>query len=250
MLTNRLEFNLEVDGETSKLTRDELMSHAFSPRAELRESGLPGALPGLLAARRTSSARSTSTGAQLVRRAGGAARLPLAPSRCATRQRHPRPRRRGAARGGARERGLFQRYFRLKAGWLGMERLRRYDLYAPLATSDREVGVRRRGALGARDLRRLPPALRRATPSGCSPKTISTARSARASAAAPSAPPCCRVYTPWVLVNFAGRVRDVATLAHELGHAIHSMLAERLLRSSPSTPRCRWPRPPRCSARC
>src|SRR5262249_25389150 len=32
--------------------------------------------------------------------------------------------------------------------------------------------------------------------------------------------------TPWVLVNFAGRVRDVATLAHELGHAIHSMLAE------------------------
>ena len=25
-------------------------------------------------------------------------------------------------------------------------------------------------------------------------------------------------YTPWVLVNFAGRVRDVATLAHELGH--------------------------------
>jgi oligoendopeptidase F len=29
-----------------------------------------------------------------------------------------------------------------------------------------------------------------------------------------------------VLVNFAGRVRDVATLAHELGHAVHSMLAE------------------------
>ncbi len=31
--------------------------------------------------------------------------------------------------------------------------------------------------------------------------------------------------TPWVLVNYAGRVRDVATLAHELGHAVHSMLA-------------------------
>ena len=29
-----------------------------------------------------------------------------------------------------------------------------------------------------------------------------------------------------MLVNYAGRVRDVATLAHELGHAIHSMLAE------------------------
>jgi oligoendopeptidase F len=31
--------------------------------------------------------------------------------------------------------------------------------------------------------------------------------------------------TPWVLVNFAGRPRDVATLAHELGHAVHGMLA-------------------------
>jgi oligoendopeptidase F len=31
--------------------------------------------------------------------------------------------------------------------------------------------------------------------------------------------------TPWVLVNYEGRARDVATLAHELGHAIHNMLA-------------------------
>jgi oligoendopeptidase F len=32
--------------------------------------------------------------------------------------------------------------------------------------------------------------------------------------------------TPWVLLNYQGRPEDVATLAHELGHAIHSMLAE------------------------
>jgi oligoendopeptidase F len=31
--------------------------------------------------------------------------------------------------------------------------------------------------------------------------------------------------TPWVMVNYEGRARDVATLAHELGHAIHAMLA-------------------------
>ena len=30
---------------------------------------------------------------------------------------------------------------------------------------------------------------------------------------------------PWVLVNYTGRSRDVATLAHELGHAVHSLLA-------------------------
>ena len=32
--------------------------------------------------------------------------------------------------------------------------------------------------------------------------------------------------TPWVLMNYTGKVRDVSTLAHELGHAIHSMMAE------------------------
>jgi oligoendopeptidase F len=30
---------------------------------------------------------------------------------------------------------------------------------------------------------------------------------------------------PWVLLNYQGRADDVATMAHELGHAIHSMLA-------------------------
>jgi oligoendopeptidase F len=38
MLTNRLEFRLEVDGEEKLLTRDALMSYAFSPRAELRSA--------------------------------------------------------------------------------------------------------------------------------------------------------------------------------------------------------------------
>ena len=31
--------------------------------------------------------------------------------------------------------------------------------------------------------------------------------------------------TPWVLTNYQGHSDDVATLAHELGHAIHSLLA-------------------------
>src|SRR6202035_31336 len=36
MLTNRLEFTLEVDGEVKRLTRDALLSHTFSPRSDLR----------------------------------------------------------------------------------------------------------------------------------------------------------------------------------------------------------------------
>jgi oligoendopeptidase F len=36
MLTNRLEYTLDVDGETKTLTRDGLMSYVHSPRADLR----------------------------------------------------------------------------------------------------------------------------------------------------------------------------------------------------------------------
>ena len=32
--------------------------------------------------------------------------------------------------------------------------------------------------------------------------------------------------TPWVLVNYNKKAEDFATLAHELGHAIHAMMAE------------------------
>src|SRR5688500_11478303 len=34
--------------------------------------------------------------------------------------------------------------------------------------------------------------------------------------------------TPYVLLNFDGQTRDVSTLAHEFGHAIHSMLASEM----------------------
>jgi oligoendopeptidase F len=34
--------------------------------------------------------------------------------------------------------------------------------------------------------------------------------------------------TPWVLTNYQGRAYDITTLAHELGHAVHALLAEHL----------------------
>jgi len=119
---------------------------------------------------------------------------------------------------------LFQRYFRLKAGWLGMKCLRRYDLYAPLAPSDQNI--------------RYPDAVRSVleTFADFHPRFAEMAERVFAENHMDSeirkgkrgGAFCSTVlprFTPWVHVNFAGRVRDVATLAHELGHAIHSMLA-------------------------
>ena len=82
---------------------------------------------------------------------------------------------------------LFQRYFRLKARWLGMERLRRYDIYAPVV-SIREVLFLRGGSRdGVRFLSGIRPAVCRDWPSASSETTTWTARCAKASAAALSA---------------------------------------------------------------
>ena len=119
---------------------------------------------------------------------------------------------------------IFQRYFNMKAKYIGMKKLRRYDIYAPVArakktyTFDEAVNM----VLDAFN--------------GFEPKVADLAkrvfdesridseiRKGKAGGAF-----CWSVLpemTPWVLVNYQGTGREVATLAHELGHAIHAMLA-------------------------
>ncbi len=106
-----------------------------------------------------------------------------------------------------------------------MERLRRYDIYAPLAASEREVPFEEAVRSVLDTLGEFHPVLgRRAEQVFAENHVDSEIRKGKRSGAF-----CSTVtprLTPWVLVNFAGRVRDVATLAHELGHAIHSMMAD------------------------
>jgi len=121
--------------------------------------------------------------------------------------------------------GLFQRFFRLKARWIGMDKLRRYDLYAPLEAVDREYSFEE-------GVRQIMESLH-----GFSPELETLARRVLDEGHIDSQPRvgkdtgafCFGVVpdkTPWVLVNYNGRADDVATLGHELGHAIHSMMAK------------------------
>jgi len=120
---------------------------------------------------------------------------------------------------------VFKRFFKLKAQLLGMKKLRRYDIYAPLAKSDKSYAYEKAYAkvmesFTAFDPRFAELAERVFNKDHCDAEVRKGKRSGAF---------CATVLpemTPWVLLNYQGRSDDVATMAHELGHAIHSMLAE------------------------
>jgi oligoendopeptidase F len=119
---------------------------------------------------------------------------------------------------------LFQRFFRLKARWLGMERLRRYDIYAPVAKSDKTYDFATAAGMVFDAFQQFTPEIARLARRVFEANHLDSEvrKGKRGGAFCWSALPNL---TPWVLANYQGRPRDVATLAHELGHAVHAMLA-------------------------
>ena len=120
---------------------------------------------------------------------------------------------------------LFQRYFRLKARWLGLERLRRYDLYAPVSSA----AAKRYSFPEAVDF--VLDSFERFDPSvaGLAEKIFATRHlDAEVRKGKRSGAFCASIepdLTPWVQTSYNGTADDVSTLAHELGHAVHGLLA-------------------------
>ena len=120
---------------------------------------------------------------------------------------------------------LGHRYYRLKARWFGSDHLDYWDRNAPLPEADdrryewseaRDLVLAAYGAFdpGIADIARSffeSPWIDAALRSGKDPGAFCH--------------PAVPSVHPYILVNFHGRARDVATLAHELGHGIHQILA-------------------------
>jgi oligoendopeptidase F len=132
---------------------------------------------------------------------------------------------------------LYQRYFSLKARWLGMERLRRYDVYAPVARSDKRFEYAQAAEMVLDSFDGFEPRLSVLAKRVFEEKHLDSEvrKGKRGGAFCWSVSPKT---TPYVLLNFQSRADDVATMAHELGHAIHSMLASAhsILTFHPSLP--------------
>ena len=121
---------------------------------------------------------------------------------------------------------LAQEYFRLKAELLGVERLKNTDLYAPIETAAEEISF-----ADARDViltafgsfnERFAALAEEFFQNRWIDAEVRAGKRGGAFCAALSP-----AHHPYVLCSYTGTGRAVSTVAHELGHGIHYMLARR-----------------------
>jgi oligoendopeptidase F len=224
-ITNRYIFKLEVDGKTREMTRGELMSYVRHSDPDLRASAYreqyrvyseSGPILGQIYQTSVRDWRNENISLRKyahpisVRNLSNDIPDDVVDTLLEL---------------GRKNATVFQRFFKVKARLLGMERLRRCDIYAPIGKSDKTYSFDdaanmvldsfnqfdpKFGALAKRvlDENHLDSEVRKGKRGGAFCWTVGPD------------------LTPWVLVNYQGQADDAATLAHELGHAIHAMLAE------------------------
>ncbi len=121
---------------------------------------------------------------------------------------------------------LFHRFFEIKRKKLGLKKLRRYDLYAPLKEEKETISYDKAVNLVLETFEEFSPHFY-----DCAKKIIddnhihSKVQKGKRSGAF-----CCPSttdYSPYVLLSYTGKFRDVSTLAHELGHGVHFILSSK-----------------------
>ncbi|KAF0111258.1 MAG: oligoendopeptidase F [Chloroflexi bacterium] len=121
--------------------------------------------------------------------------------------------------------GVFQRFFKLKAKLIGVKKLRRYDVYAPVAKADKPYEYEKAAQKVLESFTEFDPRFAEMAERVFKEDHLDAEvrKGKRGGAFCATVTPDM---TPWVLLNYQGKTDDVATMAHELGHAIHSMLAD------------------------
>lgn len=223
-LTNRYVFKLEVDGETKELTRGELMVYVRGADPDLRAKayqelyrvyGQDGSILGQMYQTLVRDWRNENLTLRNFANPIAARNLSNdIPDEAVD----------TLLEVAEKNAPLFQRYFRLKARHIGMERLRRYDVYAPVVKSDKTYAFGKAAEMVLDSFSAFHPDFGKHARRVFEDNHLdSEVRKGKQSGAF-----CWGVVpeiAPWVKLNYQSRADDVATMAHELGHAIHAMFA-------------------------
>ena len=120
---------------------------------------------------------------------------------------------------------LSHRYYAIKAGWFGLKALPYWDRNAPLPDEDDRVipwDSAKASVLGA--YRAFSPEMADLGQRFFDNPWID-ARTRPGKAPGAFSHPTVPAAHPYILLNYQGAARDVMTLAHELGHGVHQLLA-------------------------
>jgi oligoendopeptidase F len=225
-ITNRYVFKLQVNGEVKELTRAQLQPYIQGPDADMRAGayqelyrvyGEDGPILGQMYQTRARDWHNENiimrkfTSSMSVRNLANDVPDEAVSTLMEVTKKNSK---------------IFQRYFKMKAKHVGIPsgKLRRYDIYAPVAKSDKPFEYDAAAQMVLDSFTAFDPKIgelaRRVFDQDHLDSEVRKGKLGGAFCAS-----ITPEMTPYVLLNYTSRARDVATLAHELGHAIHAMLA-------------------------
>lgn len=119
---------------------------------------------------------------------------------------------------------IVHRFYELKRNLLGYDELYDYDRYAPLLKSEKKISWSEAREMVMDSYTDFHPEMGTITSKFFDNNWIDAAMKPGKRGGAYSASTVPSVH-PYVFMNFDGKVRDVQTLAHELGHGVHQYLS-------------------------
>ncbi len=120
---------------------------------------------------------------------------------------------------------IVQRYYRIKKDLLGLDELKDHDRYAPLPNLPEEsISWETCKEMVLDGFRNFSPKMAEIA-SFFFDRNWIHAPILEGKRGGAFAHPCVPEVHPYVMVNYTGNIRDVSTVAHELGHGVHQYLA-------------------------
>jgi oligoendopeptidase F len=131
---------------------------------------------------------------------------------------------------------ISHRYYKIKAKILGLKKMDYFDRNAPLSKIDDEIiPFKNAKKLVLDAYQEFSPKMREIGEIFFDKNWID-AKVIKGKDSGAFSHPCVPCVHPYILMNYQGKIRDVMTLAHELGHGVHQYLAAKQGYFMSSTP--------------